>query len=141
MTAPAPTADKIHIRWMIRRNMPEVMQIENDSFEFPWPEEEFVKVLRLRNCIGMVAEIGERVVGYDVYCLHKSRLHIINFAVAVDARRKGVGRAMIDKLKWKLSQHADRRNRLLLEVRETNLLAQMFFRSLNFRAVTCRRTE
>ena len=26
----------VHIRWMIRRDMPEVLAIEQDSFEFPW---------------------------------------------------------------------------------------------------------
>ena len=26
----------VHIRWMIRRDMPEVLQIERTSFEYPW---------------------------------------------------------------------------------------------------------
>ena len=30
---------RVHIRWMIRRDMPEVLAIEEDSFEFPWSEE------------------------------------------------------------------------------------------------------
>ena len=51
-------------------------------FEFPWSEEEFIRCLRQRNCIGMVAEHGERVVGFMIYELHKTRLHILNFAVA-----------------------------------------------------------
>ena len=55
---------RVHIRWMIRRDMPEVLAIEHASFEFPWCEEEFLRVLRQRNCIGMVAEYGERVVGF-----------------------------------------------------------------------------
>ena len=46
----------VHIRWMIRRDMPEVLQIERTSFEYPWSEEDFIRCLRQRNCIGMVAE-------------------------------------------------------------------------------------
>ena len=50
----------VHIRWMIRRDMAEVLEIERAAFEFPWFEEEFIRCLRQRNCIGMVAEHGER---------------------------------------------------------------------------------
>ena len=32
----------VHIRWMIRRDLPEVLDIEADSFEFPWYEDDFV---------------------------------------------------------------------------------------------------
>ena len=49
-------------------------------------------------------------------------------------RRKLIGRSMLDKLVSKLSQ--DRRNRIMLEVRETNLDAQLFFRHLGFRAIS-----
>ena len=124
----------VHIRWMIRRDMPEVLDIEGQSFEFPWGEEDFIRCLRQRNCIGMVSEFEEKVVGFMIYELHKTRLHILNFAVNPDFRRKAVGESMMGKLISKLS--AQRRNRILLEVRETNLPAQMFFRNQGFRAVS-----
>ena len=49
-------------------------------------------------------------------------------------RRREVGRQMIEKLVGKLS--SQRRTRITLEVRETNLAAQLFFKSAGFRAVT-----
>lgn len=124
----------VHIRWMIRRDMPDILQIEQRSFEFPWSEEDFIRCLRQRNCIGMVAEFSERVVGFMIYELHRSRLHILNFAVHPDMRRRQVGTQMAQKLCGKLS--LDRRNRILLEVRERNLPAQLFFRSVGFRAIS-----
>ena len=124
----------VHIRWMIRRDMPEVLDIENRSFEFAWTEEDFIRCLRQRNCIGMVAEHDERVVGFMIYELHKNRLHILNFAVHPQFRRRGVARGMIRKLIGKLSPQ--RRNRILLEIRETNLAAQLFFRETGFRAIS-----
>lgn len=123
---------RVHIRWMIRRDMGEVLQIEKGSFEFPWFEEDFVRCLRQRNCIGMVAEYGERVVGFMIYELHKTRLHVLNFAVAPEYRRLAIGEQMIDKLVSKLS--SQRRTRISLEVRETNLHAQLFFKHAGFRA-------
>lgn len=124
----------VHIRWMIRRDMPEVWNIENKSFEFPWTEGDFIRCLRQRNCIGMVGEFEEMVVGYMIYELHKTRLHILNFAVHPDFLRLGAGTAMANKLFAKLSPQ--RRNRILLEVRETNLTAQLFFRDMGFRATS-----
>ena len=124
----------VHIRWMIRRDMPEVLGIETSSFEFPWSEDDFIRCLRQRNCIGMVAEYDGRVVGFMIYELHKTRLHILNFAVQAEFRRSGVGLQMVNKLIGKLSPQ--RRTRILLEVRETNLAAQLFFRNAGFRATT-----
>jgi ribosomal-protein-alanine N-acetyltransferase len=124
---------RVHIRWMIRRDMPEVLQIEQESFEYSWTEEDFLRCLRQRNCIGMVAEQGEKVVGFMIYELHKAKLHILNFAVSPACRRAGVGAQMVAKLISKLSSH--RRTRITLEVRETNLAAQLFFRAQGFRAV------
>src|SRR5437867_2420708 len=73
---------RVHIRWMIRRDMPEVLHAEQQSFEFAWTEEDFLRCLRQRNCIGMVAEQSEKVVGFMIYELQKAKLHILNFAVS-----------------------------------------------------------
>jgi len=124
---------RVHIRWMIRRDMPEVLQTEQESFEYSWTEEDFLRCLRQRNCIGMVAEQGEKVVGFMIYELHKAKLHILNFAVHPPFRRGGIGAQMVAKLISKLSSH--RRTRITLEVRETNLGAQLFFRAQGFKAV------
>jgi len=119
---------------MIRRDMAEVLQIEDRSFEFSWSEEDFIRCLRQRNCIGMVAEHNERVVGFMIYELHRNRLHVLNFAVHPDFRRRQIGTQMLRKLVSKLSPQ--RRSRIMLEVRETNLDAQLFFREAGFRAVS-----
>ena len=124
---------RVHIRWMIRRDMPEVLQIEQDSFDYSWTEEDFLRCLRQRNCIGMVAEHGEKVVGFMIYELHKNKLHILNFAVCPSCRRTGIGGQMIAKLIGKLSSH--RRTKITRAVRERNLNAQMFFQALDFRAM------
>lgn len=134
MPSPESQQTSVHIRWMIRRDMASVIEIEDRSFEFPWSEEEFIRCLRQRNCIGMVAESNEQVVGFMIYELHKNRLHILNFAVHPDFRRQRIGGSMVDKLVSKLSYQ--RRSRIMLEVRETNLAAQLFFKDLGFRAIS-----
>ena len=124
---------RVHIRWMIRRDMQEVLAAEQQSFEFAWTEDDFLRCLRQRNCIGMVAEHNDRIIGFMIYELHKNRLHVLNFAVAPAFRRTGIGAQMVSKLIGKLSSH--RRSKITLAVRERNLQAQLFFRSQDFKAV------
>jgi len=120
----------VTIRWQIRRDMAEVLDIEHESFDVPWCEEDFLGCLRERNCIGMVAETGSKIVGYMLYELYKSRLEILNFAVHSEYRRRGIGRQMFEKLSAKLSQQ--RRSEIVLAVRESNLPAQLFFQRCGF---------
>jgi len=123
---------KVQIRWLIRRDMAEVLAIEQNSFEFSWSEEHFLEYLRQRNCIGMVAECNQQIVGFMIYELHKSKLRVLNFAVAPGMRRRSVGTQMIQRLIDKLAQQ--RREEIELEVRETNLSAQLFFQNHHFKA-------
>src|SRR5881227_1489491 len=96
---------RVHIRWMIRRDMPEVLTTELASFEYAWTEDDFLKCLRQRNCIGMVVEVdnlpGEPLAGFMIYGLEKRALEIINIAVHPNLRRRGVGAEMVAKLKSK----------------------------------------
>ena len=130
---------KVQIRWLIRRDMPEVLAIEQSSFRQPWSEEDFLGHLRQRNCIGMVAEHNQQIVGFMIYELHKERLQLLNFATGVDFRQLGVGLQMVNKLVDKLSQQ--RRQEILLEVRESNLGAQLFFKARGFQAVRVMRAH
>ncbi len=132
-------AQQAQIRWLIRRDMDEVLAIERSSFEFPWTEEEFLCCLRQRNCIGTVAELDHEIVGFMIYELHQSMLRILNVAVSPNLRRQGVGTQMVQRLVDKLSQQ--RRREIVLEVRETNLDAQLFFANGGFRALSVLRNH
>lgn len=141
---------EVRIRWMIRRDMPEILNIERESFEYPWAEDDFTCCLRQKNCIGMVAEVKEIreiqkaekiekveedvVVGYMIYELHKTILYLLNFAVSPTYRCKGVGTYMVNKLISKLS--ADHRTKISLNIGDTNLRGHVFFKNRGFKAVS-----
>ncbi|MFH0851147.1 MAG: GNAT family N-acetyltransferase, partial [Candidatus Peregrinibacteria bacterium] len=113
-----------HIRWMIRRDMPEVLAIDEESFDFPWLEEDYIRTLRARQCIGMVAERDDRIVGLMVYELLAHVIPILRLAVARDQRGRGIGSQMVQKLHNKLN--AQRRRRLLLAQPESNIAGLTF---------------
>lgn len=122
-----------HVRWLIRRELDEVLAIENQSFAHPWSHDDFIRHLKERCTIGLVAELDERIAGYIVYeFIGRTRLHILNLAVNPILRRRGIASQLVGKLISKLT--ADRRNRLTVDVNEYDSVGQHFFRSLNFKA-------
>ena len=125
---------KIAIRWMIRADMKDVLKIEKkNNGETGWDEDDFLYALRNKNCVGLVALVGKKVVGFCVYFLEKGYFEIANFAVAQKYVLYGIGEAFINRLKMKLAPQ--RRNVLTVNVRETNLYTQLFLRDLDFKAV------
>ena len=124
------TKTHTYVRWLIRRVMPMIMDIENESFSDPWSEKEFIQHARKSNGAGMVVEVKNEVVGYMVYELQQSEIKLLSFAVHPKHRRGGVGRTLIERLICKLD--ASKRNRISVVVRERNLEAQLFLRNMGF---------
>jgi ribosomal-protein-alanine N-acetyltransferase len=124
-----------HIRWLTRADMPEVMRIEQASFDDPWSKKEFDEILRDRDIVAQAAASRRfgNVLGYSVYRLAKRQFEIINLAIAPEDRRYDVATQLVANLTGRLDR--DRRHRVIANVRETNLGAQLFFRSCGFRAV------
>lgn len=120
----------MNLRWMIRRDMPFVFDIENVSFDYPWREQDFYDHLRRPDCVAFVAEHQERIAGFVVYELLPDSIHIMNLAVAPWALRKGVATALIQKIAKKAS-----RNAITAHVMDSNLDAHLFFKAAGFRAV------
>lgn len=128
---------RVHIRWQIRRDMPEVLAIEGQCFAFPWGETEMLKALRQRDCLGYVAEFGEKILGFMIYLLRKDHIELLTLAVDPVYQRHQVGAQMVAKLGDKLSHH--RRTHIRVDVRESNLSAQLFFKSQGFEAIKIER--
>ena len=144
---PEDSSKPSYIRNMIREDLSKVLKIEKrscDDYNYsPWFEEDFLRCLRQKNCIGMVAEQGEKVIGFMIYELHKTRLHILNFAVHPKYRRCGIGTQMVEKLvneifrkqpdpAWQEWNHL---NRISINVRETGLDTRLFFHTVGFRGI------
>ena len=108
----------IHVRWMVRRDLAEVAEIERQSFAECWEDDGFREVLRRRNVIGMVADDGGRVVGYMVYELHRHRIELLRLAVAADRRREGVGERLVAKVKGRIAPFYGRRESISIDAPE-----------------------
>lgn len=122
-----------NIRWLIRKDMPIILEIEQQSAEIPWSEDTFISHLRQRNVIGMIIENSHTILGFMLYYIHKNRIELIKIVSHPNYRRSKIGTAMINKLKSKLS--FQRRNKITMEVDENNLTGQLFLKNCGFKCV------
>lgn len=129
---PTTIETKLELRWMIRKDMGDVLKLESACYSDPWTEWELIQRLRQKQTIGMVAEAGCEIVGYMVYDLCEEHIELVNFTVSPSYRRRRVGSLMLEKLVGKLTQ---KRPFIKLLVSERNLPAQLFFKRRGFRAI------
>lgn len=115
---------------MITRDIKEVLNIENNSFAYPWRNKEFKVHRKARCATDIVYEQDGKVLGFMIYNSYKDSFEIVNLAVHPDCRRNGVGRSMLDQLKRKLERTY--RREIFLEVPETNVSALNFYKSNGF---------
>ena len=128
---------QVQVRWLVRKDFVQVLAIEQECFEFPWTAEEFLLCLQQPNCLGMVAEHEGRIVGFVIYETPKNRICITNIATDPKFQRHGIARQMIQKLVAKMIYQ--RRRKIGIEIRETNLPALVCFRALGFRTAVIRK--
>ena len=130
---------KVQVRWLTERDLDAVYDLEQKCSENPWGPMEFANILMHSNCVGIVVEYQSRLIGYLIYEAQEKSIDISNIAVLPQFRRKGVASQMVARLACSLV-HGTRRE-LTLSVRESNLPAQLFFRSLGFKAISIKRAN
>ena len=81
-----PGKKELLIRWHVLSDMPAILEIEQDSFEFPWTAMDFARWSRQRHAYLFVAETGRRIVGYMAYDALPGRVQLLNVAVARGVR-------------------------------------------------------
>ncbi len=121
------------IRWMIRRDLPDVLQIERDCFEFNWTQDDFTECMSFPACNGYVAEQAGSVVAFMVIERLPGNIEILNFAVSPLHQHADFGTIM---LRYVIDKAAEtKRGTVSLKSRESNHGAHGFFRHHGFKAV------
>jgi ribosomal-protein-alanine N-acetyltransferase len=120
------------MRWLIQKDMAEVLAIDRQSFQNPWSEDDFFSALRQRNCMGQIVELNQRILGYIIYDLYDDMISIKRMAVDPDLRRLGLGSKMLGGMKDKLSRQ--KRTSLIMEVAGDDEAGQAFLRKAEFQA-------
>jgi ribosomal-protein-alanine N-acetyltransferase len=133
VTAP-PTA-AVEIRRLIYADLPQVVAIERRAFTTPWSLAMFVLELSKPSGICLAAEVESELVGYLVCSRYDTVWHVMNVAVDIDRRRRGIATALIAALLERVGDHAQ----VTLEVRKSNTAALSLYERFGFRSAGLRR--
>ena len=118
--------------------MQRVMEVERAAFAHPWSEEMIRRELEHEFSTVLLAIRGREgpIAGFAVVWLVHDELHVLNVAVAPEARRSGVARRILDRVESRAREQGARVS--MLEVRRSNQPAIALYRSLGYREVGVR---
>jgi ribosomal-protein-alanine N-acetyltransferase len=134
-TAPA-TGEAVTIRRLGLGDLPHVLPIERRSFTAPWSLAMFALEVSKPSTVALAAIQGERLVGYLVCSRYDSVWHVMNVAVDLDRRRRGIASALLRAL----FEQTDRPGaEYTLEVRPSNEAAVALYERFGFRGAGRRR--
>ncbi len=130
------------LRRMTLDDLDSVMEIAREGFTNPWSPELMKREMIHEWSTVLVAtsrqEPGapERVLGFLVFWLVHDEVHVLNVAIALSARRKGVGRALMREAAER--GRAGKAILATLEVRRSNTPAITLYEELGYRQVGIR---
>jgi ribosomal-protein-alanine N-acetyltransferase len=131
-----PLTQLVRVRPMTLADVPQVIDIEHDTYPFPWSEGIF------RDCVRVgyfcrVVEVRGSIQGYGIMSFAADEAHLLNICIHQDLREQGVGRRLLQYLldqARKVGMHY-----AFLEVRPSNPVAIYLYESLGFVRVGIRK--
>jgi [ribosomal protein S18]-alanine N-acetyltransferase len=110
--------EKMILRRMAETDLDSVLAIEQACFPRPWTREHFVSEIASDRGVAVVAERSGHLAGYLCLTVLLDEAEILDIAVSPDARRSGVGAALME---WAFGESLKRGATVLrLEVRATS---------------------
>lgn len=133
-----PPANGVALRRAGKGDVERVLEIEKEGFLHPWSRELVERELDHSWSRLLLAEDGPggAVVGYIVFWIVHDEVHVLNVATALAARRRGVGRALMEASEEEGRRHGARLS--TLEVRRSNEAAIALYLALGYRRIGVR---
>lgn len=125
-----------NIRRMRDADIPAVLLVEKDSYEFPWSAGNFVDSIHA-GYSAWVYEVGGEIIGHAVLMTVLEEAHLLNITIAPAWRRQGLGRVL---LKHAMDAARSQQVRVMfLEVRPSNRPAIGLYEKNGFEAFALRK--
>jgi ribosomal-protein-alanine N-acetyltransferase len=128
----------VKLTLMNESHIAEILEIERSVFDTPWTGEMFRQEVRgVFGSQAIVALVGGQVAGYQIAWFIEDETHLVNIAVHKSYQAQGIGALLLNHL----IDESLVRNKLIvtLEVRESNVAAQAFYRRFLFRTIGVRK--
>lgn len=123
--------ETLFIRKMTLDDLDRIMEIEHESFSLPWSRDAFVAELTQNHFANyLVALHNDEVVGYAGVWVILDEGHVTNIAIHPSARGKKLGKKlMLELMATAIARGVER---MTLEVRVSNVVAQRLYEKLGF---------
>jgi [ribosomal protein S18]-alanine N-acetyltransferase len=124
----------VTIDLMGKKDLPEILAIEKESFVSPWSEGMFIDELKIKHSQCLVARLSQNeksiIGGYLIFWIVADEAHLHNVAVKKEFRGLGLAHAFMNVMK-EISRQAGVKAQTL-EVRESNAQAIKLYRKCGF---------
>jgi ribosomal-protein-alanine N-acetyltransferase len=124
------------LRPMHASDLEHVVAVEQTIYSHPWSVGNFRDSLQAGYSCWIMEQAG-CLIAYGVLMIGVREAHLLNLSVAKDWQRRGIGRRLLLHL-IELARHYDAQ-RLLLEVRPSNIPARGLYADMGFRELAVRR--
>lgn len=114
-----------------KTDLPEIMNIENESFKDPWDIFSFRLIVSHKDCYARKAVIGDVIAGYIIGCFEEERFHFMNVAVRKSLRMKGIGKNLVFRMIKDIEKTSVKE--IYLEVRINNEPAINLYKKMGFK--------
>lgn len=128
--------DKITYKLMSEEDINGVAKIEKECFSVPWSEQAFIDEMKVDGSVSIVAKSGDSVCGFINGRLAAGEFYLNNIAVNEDYRKQGIAGKLLFALEINLGESA---KLITLEVRKSNLAAQMLYTKNGYEIVGSRK--
>jgi ribosomal-protein-alanine N-acetyltransferase len=114
------------------KDVPQVMEIEEEAQEYPWTDRIFIDCLKLGYQGYLIREINtNKVVCFSFFSFAADECHLLNIATAREFQRRGLAKEL---LKYCLDFYKQKQIKYCyLEVRESNIIAQQMYGEFGFK--------
>lgn len=133
----AQPQSQLRCREMHRTDLPAVLAIERQSYDFPWSEGIFRDCLRMGYSSWVVTDTPGGILGYGLMSYAMDEAHILNICVDPASRRSGIAAYLLEHLLLQARQHEV--DWVLLEVRKSNAAAIALYQGAGFHEIGERR--
>jgi [ribosomal protein S18]-alanine N-acetyltransferase len=122
----------VEIRAMRQADLSAVSALEHASYEFPWTTGVFRDCLKAGHPCWVLSRDGA-IGGYGILSVAAGEAHVLNICIGEALRGLGLGRHLLGRLldiaRWNGAE------RVFLEVRPSNPVAQTLYESVGFREI------
>ena len=126
----------VDMRPMHELDVPVIVAIERDAYQFPWSEGIFRDCLRV-GYVCRVVDVGGDMAGYGIMSIGAGEAHILNVCIRGEYRGRGLARKLLEYLLERA--RISGMHEAFLEVRPSNTAAAHLYHSMGFEQVGIRR--